>query len=189
MMDNLGMNFLIVVFGILIGLYIGRLLAKLKLEKEKSVLEKQNALLLSAKEIAENAVLKVQKELQTLQQEKEQLLTVNSSQVADLRNLQEKLDDHKEEVNKLQEKFTKEFENLANKIFEDKSTKFTVQNKENIQTILHPLQEKIKGFEDKVEKTHKESIDYHAALRQQIIGLKEMNLQMSKETINLTKAL
>ena len=189
MMDNLGMNFLIVVFGILIGLYIGRLLAKLKLEKEKSVIEKQNALLLSAKEIAENAVLKVQKELQTLQQEKEQLLTVNSSQVADLRNLQEKLDDHKEEVNKLQEKFTKEFENLANKIFEDKSTKFTVQNKENIQTILHPLQEKIKGFEDKVEKTHKESIDYHAALRQQIIGLKEMNLQMSKETINLTKAL
>lgn len=189
MMDNLGMNFLIVVFGILIGLYIGRLLAKLKLEKEKSVLEKQNALLLSAKEIAENAVLKVQKELQTLQQEKEQLLTVNSSQVADLRNLQEKLDDHKEEVNKLQEKFTKEFENLANKIFEDKSTKFTLQNKENIQTILHPLQEKIKGFEDKVEKTHKESIDYHAALRQQIIGLKEMNLQMSKETINLTKAL
>ena len=189
MMDNLGMNFLIVVFGILIGLYIGRLLAKLKLEKEKSVLEKQNALLLSAKEIAENAVLKVQKELQTLQQEKEQLLTVNSSQVADLRNLQEKLDDNKEEVNKLQEKFTKEFENLANKIFEDKSTKFTVQNKENIQTILHPLQEKIKGFEDKVEKTHKESIDYHAALRQQIIGLKEMNLQMSKETINLTKAL
>ena len=51
------------------------------------------------------------------------------------------------------------------------------------------MQEKIKGFEDKVEKTHKESIDYHAALRQQIVGLKEMNLQMSKETINLTKAL
>jgi len=51
------------------------------------------------------------------------------------------------------------------------------------------LQEKIKLFEDKVDKTHKESIDYHAALRQQILGLKEMNLQMSKETINLTKAL
>jgi DNA recombination protein RmuC len=54
---------------------------------------------------------------------------------------------------------------------------------------LNPLQEKIKGFEDKVEKTHKESIDYHAALRQQIIGLKELNQQMSKETLNLTKAL
>ncbi len=189
MMNNLVINFLIVVFGISIGLFIGRLLGKLKSEKEKSVLEGQNALLQSSQEIAENAALKVQKELRFLQQEKEQLLTINSGQVADLKNLQQKLDENKEEVTKLQEKFTKEFENLANKIFEDKTTKFTEQNKQNIQTILNPLQEKIKGFEDKVDKTHKESIDYHAALRQQIVGLKEMNLQMSKETINLTKAL
>ena len=189
MMNNLVINFLIVVFGISIGLFIGRLLGKLKSEKEKSALEGQNALLQSSQEIAENAAIKVQKDLRFLQQEKEQLLTINSGQVADLRNLQQKLDENKEEVTKLQEKFTKEFENLANKIFEDKSIKFTAQNKENIKTILNPLQEKIKGFEDKVEKTHKESIDYHAALRQQIVGLKEMNLQMSKETINLTKAL
>jgi DNA recombination protein RmuC len=51
------------------------------------------------------------------------------------------------------------------------------------------LQDKIHLFEKKVEDTHKESIDYHAALRQQIIGLSKMNEQMSKETINLTKAL
>jgi DNA recombination protein RmuC len=51
------------------------------------------------------------------------------------------------------------------------------------------LQDKIQLFEKKVEDTHKESIDYHAALRQQILGLREMNIQMSKETINLTKAL
>ena len=189
MMNNLGINFLIIVFGISIGLFIGRLLGKLKSEKEKSVLEGQNSLLQSSQENAENAAIIVQKELRFLQQEKEQLLTINSGQISDLRNLQQKLDENKEEVTKLQEKFTKEFENLANKIFEDKSTKFTVQNTENIQTILNPLQEKIKGFEDKVDKTHKESIDYHAALRQQIVGLKEMNLQMSKETINLTKAL
>ncbi len=189
MMNNLGINFLIIVFGISIGLFIGRLLGKLKGEKEKSVLEGQNSLLQSSKENAENATITIQKELRFLQHEKEQLLTINSGQVADLRNLQQKLDENKEEVTKLQEKFTTEFENLANKIFEDKSTKFTAQNKENIQTILNPLQEKIKGFEDKVDKTHKESIDYHAALRQQIVGLKEMNLQMSKETINLTKAL
>jgi DNA recombination protein RmuC len=51
------------------------------------------------------------------------------------------------------------------------------------------LQDKIHLFEKKIEDTHKESIDYHAALRQQILGLREMNIQMSKETINLTKAL
>jgi DNA recombination protein RmuC len=58
-----------------------------------------------------------------------------------------------------------------------------------MKNILSPLQDKIQLFEKKVEDTHKESIDYHAALRQQILGLKEMNLQMSKETLNLTKAL
>ena len=58
-----------------------------------------------------------------------------------------------------------------------------------MKNILLPLQDKIQGFEKKVEQTHKESIDYHAALRQQIIGLSEMNVQMSKETLNLTKAL
>jgi DNA recombination protein RmuC len=58
-----------------------------------------------------------------------------------------------------------------------------------LKNILSPLQDKIQLFEKKVEDTHKESIDYHAALRQQILGLREMNEQMSKETINLTKAL
>jgi DNA recombination protein RmuC len=58
-----------------------------------------------------------------------------------------------------------------------------------MKNILTPLQDKIHLFEKKVEDTHKESIDYHAALRQQILGLREMNIQMSKETINLTKAL
>jgi DNA recombination protein RmuC len=58
-----------------------------------------------------------------------------------------------------------------------------------MKNILSPLQEKIQLFEKKVEDTHKESIDYHAALREQIVGLGKMNEQMSKETLNLTKAL
>ena len=101
----------------------------------------------------------------------------------------ERSKEQRREIEELQEKFTKEFENLANKILEEKSTKFTEQNRENIKNILSPLQEKIQLFEKKVESTHKESIDYHAALRQQILGLREMNEQMSRETLNLTKAL
>ncbi len=72
---------------------------------------------------------------------------------------------------------------------EEKSDTFTKQNKENLKNILNPLQEKIQLFEKKVDDTHKESIDYHAALRQQILGLTAINEQMSKEAINLTKAL
>lgn len=107
----------------------------------------------------------------------------------DFDNLLERNKEYRQEVEQLQEKFTKEFELLANKILEEKTTKFTEQNKEQLKNILTPLQDKIQLFEKKVEDTHKESIDYHAALRQQILGLREMNEQMSKETVNLTKAL
>jgi DNA recombination protein RmuC len=128
-------------------------------------------------------------ERETIRTEKESLAIQLSKKETDFENLWERNKEQKDEVEKLQEKFTKEFENLANKILEEKTTKFTEQNKENLKTILTPLQDKIQLFEKKVEDTHKESIDYHAALRQQILGLKEMNEQMSKETLNLTKAL
>ena len=58
-----------------------------------------------------------------------------------------------------------------------------------MELILNPLQEKIQSFEKKVEDTHKESIEKQSALRQQILGLKELNEQMSKDAVNLTKAL
>jgi len=187
--------FLALIFGV-IGFFIGKILGKLNfetskttLEKEKSSLETQVFSVEKALQNKENEKLFLENEKKEIQQEKETLLSENSQQKTNLENLQTKLLEQENEVEKLQEKFTKEFENLANKILDEKSTKFTLQNKENMETILNPLQEKIKGFEDKVEKTHKESIDYHAALRQQIVGLKELNQQMSKETLNLTKAL
>lgn len=196
MMNELIIYFLIALIFSFIGLFIGKLLAKLNygkekiiVEKEKSTLEERVLLLQQAKEMIENNFIELQIELKKNQKEKEQLITLNTRQDSENKNLQLKLDEHKTEVENLQKKFTSDFEILANKILEEKSNKFTEQNKENLKIILNPLQEKIKVFEDKVDQTHKESIDYHAALRQQILGLKEMNLQMSKETINLTKAL
>jgi DNA recombination protein RmuC len=84
--------------------------------------------------------------------------------------------EQKNEVEKLQDKFTKEFENLANKILEEKSNKFTEQNKENIRASCLLCRKRFIYSKKKVEDTHKESIDYHAALRQQILGLREMNV-------------
>jgi DNA recombination protein RmuC len=127
--------------------------------------------------------------IENLRTEKNDLAVKLAKKETDFINLIQKNETQKEEVNQLQEKFSKEFENLANKILDEKTSKFTEQNKENLKNILNPLQEKILHFEKKVEDTHKESIDYHAALRQQIVGLKDLNEKMSKETINLTKAL
>ncbi len=128
-------------------------------------------------------------EIKDLQKDKNQLIGLKSQLAAQNESLQQLLDSQKEEIVKIQEEAKLQFENLANKILEEKTLKFTEQNQQNLKNILNPLQEKITDFEKKVENTHKESIDYHAALRQQILGLKEMNLQMSKETLNLTKAL
>ena len=183
-----------------IGVFIGKLLFTARFQTEKKSLEEKlialTAQFESLKEQFQNEKLTFEKQLQsantekeTIRDEKDSLAIQLSKKEVDFENLWERNKEQKEEVEKLQEKFTKEFENLANKILEEKSNKFTEQNKENMKNILTPLQDKIHLFEKKVEDTHKESIDYHAALRQQILGLKEMNVQMSKETINLTKAL
>ena len=180
---------IIFIISLLLGAFIGKLLTKVETEKEKSTLVERNTILNEIKTNAEKTISDLQLEYSQLQAEKEQIVKVTIQQDASINNLNEKLSDQKHELENIQEKFTKEFENLANKILEEKSSKFTQQNKENLKNILTPLNEKIKLFEDKVDKTHRESIDYHAALRQQIIGLKELNQQMSKEAVNLTKAL
>lgn len=172
-----------------LGFAIGKLLTKSSLEKVTSELEIRNKLLLEEKQLNELNVNKLIQEKNSLNEEKHQIDIRLAQKVSEFHNLEEKLQENKADIEKLQEKFSKEFEILASKILEEKSVKFTEQNKENLKNILSPLQEKIQTFERKVEDTHKESIDYHAALRQQILGLKDLNLQMSKDTINLTKAL
>jgi DNA recombination protein RmuC len=177
------------VIALIIGIYIGKLLFSANAKSEQSALEEKNNGLSFQMEELKSQLIISNSEKESIRTEKESINIQLSKKENDFENLWERNKEQKDEVEKLQEKFTKEFENLANKILEEKSSKFTEQNKENMINILSPLQEKIQLFEKKVDDTHKESIDYHAALRQQIIGLSEMNAQMSKETLNLTKAL
>ena len=181
--------YLFLFFALVIGIFIGKLLFSSKSNSEKASLEEKINGLLFQIEQYKNQVIQIGKEKEMIQSEKESFAIQLAKKENDFENLLERSKEQKMEVEQLQEKFTKEFENLANKILEEKTNKFTEQNKENLKNILTPLQDKIHLFEKKVEDTHKESIDYHAALRQQILGLSKMNEQMSKETINLTKAL
>lgn len=196
MMNELITYFLIALIFSIISFFIGKLLSKLNFEKEKTLIEKEKStleerasLLQQSKDMVENNYIELQKELKNNQQEKEHLISINTRQDSENINLQLKLDEHKTEVEELQEKFTKEFENLANKILEEKSSKFTKQNKENIQTILNPLKEKIASFEKKVSENQEKSTGMHSALKEQLTHLKDLNKQMSKEAVNLTNAL
>ncbi|OXA77317.1 DNA recombination protein RmuC [Flavobacterium aquidurense] len=188
------------IVALFLGIYLGKMLFSAKFQSEKVSLEERlnanmNQLQLqreqfdSEKRNSEKLLQLNTAEKESIRTEKDSLAIQLSKKEVDFENLWERHKEQKGEITELQEKFTKEFENLANKILEEKSAKFTEQNSVNMKNILLPLQDKIQGFEKKVEQTHKESIDYHAALRQQIVGLSEMNAQMSKETLNLTKAL
>ena len=202
------LSFLIIfVIALAIGFFLGKTVVSSGFNSEKNALNEQiltsNSQLLMQSQNFDNDRLSFDKQIQNytfeieklriekddVRNQKESINIQLAKKEIDFDNLYERNREQKLEVEQLQEKFTKEFENLANKILEEKSSKFTEQNKQNLANILSPLQEKILLFEKKVEDTHKESIDYHAALRQQILGLSEMNAQMSKETLNLTKAL
>lgn len=191
---------LIFVIALAIGVFIGKMIYSARFQSEKISLEEKlialNTQITQQKEqflLDKNSFVKQLElsntEKENIRNEKDSLAIQLSKKEVDFENLWERNKEQKQEVEQLQEKFTKEFENLANKILEEKSNKFTEQNKENLKNILTPLQDKIQLFEKKVEDTHKESIGNNAALREQIKGLSEMNAQMSKETLNLTKAL
>ena len=182
MMMDLFIYLIITLVSIFIGLFLGKNLAKLKLGREYAALKERNHLL-------DQSLNDANDELKNTQLEKEALIASKTRLATELKNSDEKIAKNKEELNTIQEKFTKEFENLANKILEEKSTKFTEQNKLNITSILNPLKEKIEGFEKKVSESQKESVGMHSALKEQLNSLKDLNLQMSKEAINLTKAL
>ncbi|WP_024479841.1 DNA recombination protein RmuC [Cellulophaga baltica] len=192
--------FLIASVGIGIGFFLGNYIQKLKTTSSQSALiarEEQlrinNTSLEQKLSQAEETIAEIRSlaelDKNELRNEKELLGNQITRYQADLENLQLKNTEQKEEVEKLQEKFTKEFENLANKILDEKSSKFTEQNKENIKNILNPLQEKILLFEKKVDDSQKESVGMHSALKEQLATLQLQNLKITQEAENLTKAL
>jgi DNA recombination protein RmuC len=100
-----------------------------------------------------------------------------------------RLNEQKKEFEELNKKFNTEFENLANKILDEKSKKFTDQNKENLENVLKPLRERIKDFEKKVEEKYDTEQKERATLKGEIKMLHDLNKKISEEAQNLTTAL
>ncbi|MCX6185271.1 MAG: DNA recombination protein RmuC [Flavobacterium sp.] len=180
---------LIFIVALGIGIFIGKLVFASKGSADKANLESQIKAMQLAQTEAKEQIQRLQTEKETIRAERERLAVILSRKESDFDHLQIRQQEQKEEFADLQAKFTKEFENLANKIFEEKSTKFTTQNKENMDQLLNPLQLKILNFEKKVEDSHKETLLNNVSLREQIINLTSLNEKMSQEAINLTKAL
>jgi len=120
-------------------------------------------------------------------------LTILTSRVSELtannKALNEKLTSQKTEVEELQKTAHLQFEKIANKLFEEKSEKFTATNKSNIESLLNPLKEDINKFKEKVEATHTEETKQRTSLEERIKALIEQTNKVSSEANNLATAL
>ncbi len=190
MMDLGSLLFLLV--GLIVGVPLGWLFFKAKSSDSHPKLDDSKIQLQMEMERSQKLSQELGQMNAELREEREKVIHLNnenSTLKANYQNLQLKLEEQKGELGNLQQKFSIEFKNLANEIFEEKSKKFTDQNKTNLNELLTPLGQKIQEFEKKVEQTNKDSLERSTALREQIIGLRDLNTRMTKETENLTKAL
>lgn len=167
---------------------ISRLTEELKILKEQTHSELQeerekNTLNLNTeKEKANNEISGLRKELN------EANITIAKAREA-FKAQEEKYTTLKSELENVHKKYSAEFEIIASKILEEKSVKFTEQNRSNLDIILNPLKEKIKDFEEKVEKAYKAESDERIVLKTEIKNLIDLNKQVSEEANNLAKAL
>lgn len=172
-----------------IGAYLGITFSKLKNKSDQGAIqERQNQLNTTITDL-KSSIQTIEIERNGFRDDREGLNIELAQKNIEFENLQQQNLKRDEELENRQEQLRKDFELLATKILDEKSEKFTLQNKENIKQILNPLQEKIQIFEKKVDDTQKESISMHSALKEQLLGLKDLNLQMTKEATNLTRAL
>ena len=184
------------IVGVLIGAAVAWLLSKLKqqqvsnpFEVEANQLRSELAAQQQSLQLRLDEINRLRDESAKLRDETIQLNKENSHWKASYQALQDRLESQKQELEAVRERFNLEFREIAEKLLEEKSKKFTDSNRENIDQILKPLKEKISEFEQKVETTHKEGLLNNEALKQQLLSLKELNSQMSRDAINLTRAL
>jgi DNA recombination protein RmuC len=137
-----------------------------------------------------------QKEAEVLKEElrliKQELSTYSqrlASQIANNDALQDKLKTQKEAIEALNKKFNMEFENIANRILETKTEKFTELNKANLNLILEPLGKNITEFKTKVEEVYQKESEQRFSLGERVKELTELNRKISEEANNLTRAL
>ncbi len=195
------MEIVVLIIGIGAGIFIGWLLGKNKTaqmipKKEYDMCANEVAKITAEKsalnEKAQNLQVTINETKTVVANAQEQSLelTAENSKLANqLKNLEEKLNTQKQEIETLQQRLAKEFENLANRIFEEKSEKFVRQNRISLDMVLTPLKEKMEEFKQKVESTHLESSKEQSRLQEQIRNLTELNQGMREDAIRLTKAL
>lgn len=128
-------------------------------------------------------------QIENLVNDKQSLFAKNSELSAINESLQKSLETQKEEITKIQEESKLQFENLANKILEEKTEKFTTLNQNNLKTILEPFQERITDLKNRVNEAYEKENKERFSLAEKVKELAELNQQISEDAKKLTRAL
>ena len=128
-------------------------------------------------------------DLKILQNEKQELNSRNAHLSAQNENVQNLLTIQKEEITKMQELAKSEFQNLANKILEEKTEKFTALNQNNLKTLLDPLGENLEKFKNRVNEVYENEARERFSLNNTIKLMMEQTTKVSQEANNLATAL
>ena len=136
---------------------------------------------------SENKMLKADNE--RYQQKELDFVQTKALLEASLSTKEELLSVQRTEISTIREQFNKDFQLLANRILEEKTSKFTDLNRLNMESILKPLNEKLSEFKVKVEETYDKESKQRFLLEERIKELVSLNQQISEDANNLTKAL
>lgn len=156
----------------------------------------QNQLTLGQLEQQAQQIPPLQREKQHWQQQYQHSQQQLSDLRADLQAAkagfeQERLaaDDKLKTLTESESRLKQEFENLANKIFEQKSQSFAQSNKAGLDALLNPLKDQIDGFRKHITDQYVKEGQERSALKSEILGLKQLNQQITQEAAALTQAL
>lgn len=152
-------------------------------------LEIEHASLLSERELIGEQLTAVSKRVDKLQQERDHLASSLAAQTARQTAEQE---NHRQQLSLLEDsrkQLRMEFENLANRIFEQRGKQLNSQNQESIEALLKPFAEQIRSFQSRINEVHTQSVRGNESLSAELRNLMGIGLKMNDQAENLATAL
>ncbi len=187
------------IIGLLVGILLMLLFGRKKQHQETGLVNDLEIKLAVENERLENKTSQINELKEKVEQQESsyhQQQKVTETDKVKIAELQTLLEDERKLTHekialleKAEENMTTAFENISTRIIEEKSKKFTEQNKQNIGEILNPLREQLGDFRKKIEDVYDKETRDRVSLFNEITSLKSLNEQMSKDAINLTRAL
>ncbi|MFZ1694073.1 MAG: DNA recombination protein RmuC [Flavobacteriales bacterium] len=177
------------IVGLLVGIAIGWFIASRKGDGATQAVEMARAAHAEEKASLQQQLAQAQQRADGHARESADMQAQLATEIERGRALTTRLEEQKEVLERLQARMTTEFENIANRLLAQRGKELNEQQQERLTGILKPLQERIKDFEEKVQKAYDEEGRQRFALKSEVARLVEQNQKLSQEANDLTRAL